>query len=66
MAALAGRRGQGSMRLILQEVGDHLPLPLDGDGAPAGERVPLRFQDVRNLLGHLGARKHQLLSVKST
>ena len=31
----------------------HLPLPLDGNGAPAGEGVPLGLQDVGYLLGYL-------------
>ena len=39
--------------LVLQEVGHHLPLPLDGNGAPAGEGVPLGLQDVGYLLSYL-------------
>ena len=41
------------VRPLLQEVGDHVALALDPDGAAAGQLVALRLKDLGHLLCHL-------------
>ena len=51
----------GLLRVVaLEEVGDHVALALDLDGAATGEVEALRPQDVGYLLGYL----HKTLSLR--
>ena len=43
----------GGRRPVLQEVGHHVTLALDPDGATTCQGVPLRLQDLSNFLGYL-------------